>query len=212
MLEVLAKRAAAALLDADVFGLRLDVPVTFKSGIISPVYLDNRRLIYYPDAWHIVIEALHEYVKVSAGPFDVLAGIETAGIPHCAVLAYAMRRPSVFVRKASKGHGLQQRVEGGDVSGKRVLLLEDQITTGGSSLSGVEALRAEGATVQNCIALTSYDFAEAQQAFAEAGVRLHVLVPFPRLLASAEERGLIDATQREVVNAWLADPHGWRPA
>lgn len=212
MLEALAKRAADALLDAEVFGLRLDAPVTFKSGIIAPVYLDNRRLIYYPDAWHTVIAALHEFVKVTAGPFDVLAGIETAGIPHSAVLAYVMRRPSVFVRKASKGHGLQQRIEGGEVAGKRVLLLEDQITTGGSSLSGVEALREAGATVENCVALTSYDFAESQEAFAAAGVKLHILVPFTRLIAAAAERGLIDADQRAVVDGWLADPHAWRPA
>lgn len=200
-------QVAQALLAAGVLGIRLDQPVTFKSGIVSPVYLDNRRLSYHPQSWHTVIAALME--RVQALSFEVIAGIETAGIPHSSALAYALMRPAVFVRKQAKDHGTQQRVEGGVISGKVVLLLEDQITTGGSSLSGVEALRAEGAQVTDCIAITSYGFAQAQQAFAQAGVNLHVLVSFADLLSAAQQAGMASEDEAARIRAWADNPHGW---
>lgn len=199
--------AANALLDAGVLTIRLDSPVTFKSGMISPVYLDNRALTFHPAAWHTVIDGFQRLV--ASLTYDIVAGMETAGISHGAALAYALHKPSVFVRKQAKEHGMKKRVEGGDVTGRRVLLLEDQISTGGSSLSGVAALRDEGAIVEHCIAITSYGFAEAKQAFDSAGVSLHVLVTFDTLIDAAHARGMVDAAQRDSLLAWLADPWGW---
>jgi len=202
-------KTAHALLDAGILTLRFDQPVTFKSGIVSPVYLDNRLLTFHPQAWHTVIESLQALVVPLAERFEIVAGIETAGIPHSAALAYVLGKPSVFVRKQPKEHGMKKRVEGGDVSGRRVLLLEDQISTGGSSLSGVQALRDEGAVVTDCIAITSYGFTEAHAAFDAAGVSLHVLVPFESIVAAAQERAMMTRAQHETVLAWLANPKGW---
>jgi orotate phosphoribosyltransferase len=102
--------------------LSIEAPVTFRSGIRSPVYVDNRRLIFHPGAWHIVVAALIDRIEELAERAEVVAGVESAGIPHSSALAFAAGLPSVFVRKAVKGHGLGHRVEGGDVSGRRVIL------------------------------------------------------------------------------------------
>jgi orotate phosphoribosyltransferase len=135
--------------------------------------------------------------------------MEAAGIPHSAALGYAVGKPSVFVRKEAKAHGTKKRVEGGDVRGRRVVLVEDLVTTGGSSLSGVEALRAEGAVVEDCLAIISYGFAEAKAAFDAAGVRLHTLTTFEEVLESGTRAGRVSADDAASVRDWLRDPHGW---
>src|SRR5665213_2429809 len=120
-----------------------------------------------------------------------------------------MAKPSVFIRKEAKEHGTRKRVEGGDVSGKHVLLVEDLVTTGMSSLSGVQALRVEGALVTDCLSIISYNFAEAVEQFAKAGVRLHSLTTFEAVLEIAVQRSLIDAAGAASVRDWLSDPRGW---
>lgn len=200
---------AEALLEIGGVGFRLHDPLTFKSGIISPVYCDNRTFPFWPGQWKKVIEGFAALLRREGVRFDVIGGIEAAGIPHSAALGYAMELPSIFIRKQPKEHGKKARIEGGDVSGKRVLLVEDLVTTGGSSLSGVHALREAGATVTDCLAIISYGFAEAREAFAEAGVRLHTLTGFDAVLTSALERGLLDVDGANAVRDWLADPHGW---
>ena len=197
---------ARALLDAGTVTLRPHDPVTFKSGLRSPVYVDNRRLISQPGPWRVVVEAF-----AAALPDEevVIAGVEAAGIPHSSALAYSVGRPSVFVRKAAKEHGLGRRVEGGEVSGRRTVLVEDMVTTGGSSLSAVEALREAGALVSDCFAIITYGFDEALHAFAGAEVRLATLTTFETVVAEASARGQIDDREAEQVRAWLADPHAW---
>lgn len=200
--------AAKAMIDAGVVGFAFASPRTFKSGLVAPVYLDNRKLMFNPHAWHVVIDCLLDVLHGLYPDGDVVvAGVETAGIPHSSALAYAANLPAVFVRKEAKAHGLQQRVEGGSVAGRRVVLLEDQITTGGSSLSAVLALRSEGATVTDCLALTSYGFAGAQARFEQAGVALHVLAPFALLFEQVRAR--LSYVEQTSVERWLADPAGW---
>ncbi len=216
-----ARLVARALLDAGAVTLTPEEPVTFKSGLRSPVYVDSRRLIFHPDAWHVVIEAfgarLGGDAAADAGATrsttpDVIAGVEAAGIPHSSSLAYSMRLPSVFVRKATKGHGLLRRIEGGDVAGLRVVLVEDMVTTGGSSLSAVEALRDGGAVVDQCLAIITYGFADMADAFDAADVSLRVLTTFSRVVDEAVVVGRLGQHDASLVRDWLADPHGWDPS
>ncbi len=205
----MSREVAEAMLKIGAVSFIPDAPVTFKSGIVSPVYCDGRKLPFAPTAWRAVLTGFESLIAERGIAFDVLGGIETAGIPHSAALAYAMTRPSIFIRKAAKEHGLKRRVEGGDVTGQRVLLVEDVVTTGNSSLSGVTALREEGAIVEDCLAILRYDFADATGSFREAGVRLHTLTTFEELLDCAAATGMLDASEVRTLHGWLDDPHGW---
>jgi orotate phosphoribosyltransferase len=198
-----------ALLTAGVVGLSFDQPRVFKSGIQSPVYLDNRKLLFHPQAWRTVVEALVQDARELMTENTVIAGIETAGIPHSSVLAYALELPSVFVRKQAKDHGLRQRVEGGDVAGRPVILIEDQITTGGSSLSGVEALRDAGGQVAHCLAITSYGLSMSTESFADAGVAVHVLAEFADIFTQMRRDNHVTPDQATMIAAWLENPTGW---
>jgi orotate phosphoribosyltransferase len=208
-MDDLAGRIAAALIEIGAVRFTPLQPIRFASGLLSPIYVDNRRLPFHPDAWRLVIAGFEQLIDARALNPDVVAGIEAAGIPHSAALAYQMRKPSVFVRKQPKDHGAMKRVEGGDVSEKAVLLIEDHVTTGGSSLAGVRSLRAEGALVAHCLTITGYGFPQAAAAFENAGVQLHVLCGLPALLEAALRKGQFDQDALMLILDWSRDPHGW---
>jgi orotate phosphoribosyltransferase len=203
------QQVARALLEIDAVGFSPQKPVTFKSGIKSPIYVDNRRLPFHPSQWRVVVYSFANLIDDLGLPFDTLAGMETAGIPHCAALSYSMERPMVYVRKQAKEHGTQKLVEGGDVKGKRVLLIEDLVTTGESCLKGVAGLRAEGAIVSDCFAIVSYGFKEKVAAFKAANVRLHKLTVFPSILSIALDMKKFNDGEKVIIEDWLNDPHGW---
>lgn len=200
---------ARALLAVGAVGFSPANPIRFKSGILSPMYVDNRRLPYHPAQWQPVIEAFAAQVHGRNFPAEIIAGVAVGGIPHSAALGYVTQKPSVFIRKEAKEHGTQSRVEGGPVSGKQVLLVEDMVTTGGSSLSAVEALRAEGALVSHLLAIISYGFQEAIEAFAAARVTLHTLTSVPIVLEQARSMDLLDDSTLAVIQNWYANPYGW---
>lgn len=204
-----ARAVARALLDAGTVTLRPEDPVTFKSGLRSPVYVDNRQLTSRPAQWRVVIEAFEEELPAADGL--VIAGVESAGIPHSSALAFSTSRPSVFVRKEAKGHGLGRRIEGGDVRGRNVVLVEDMVTSGGSSLSAVAALRNAGAIVTECLAIITYGFGDAIAAFEAARCRLATLTAFDIVVDEARASGVINDEGADLVRRWLADPHGWDP-
>lgn len=141
--------------------------------------------------------------------FDVIGGIAVGGVPHSAALAYTLNRPSIFIRQATKDHGKGRLVEGGDVEGKRVLLVEDLVTTGESSLHGVSALRQAGAVVSDVTAIVSYGFAEAVEAFERERVRLHTLTRFDIITQVALEMRRFGAEEKAVIDDWFQDPRGW---
>lgn len=198
---------ARALLEINAVGFSPTAPIRFKSGILSPVYVDNRRLPYHPQQWSIIIEGFKAEVK--ALEYDVIAGVAVGGVPHSAALGYALQMPSVFVRKEAKEHGKGQRVEGGDVAGRCVLLVEDLVSTGGSSLAGVEALRETGAIVNDLLAIVSYGFTEAQESFANANVKLHTLTDFSTILQEAVNMGKFGQEDYAIIADWFSEPHGW---
>jgi orotate phosphoribosyltransferase len=202
---------ARALLEAGCVAVRPESPVTFTSGLRSPVYVDNRRLISQPGPWRVVVGALVDVVRAQVPAVEVVAGVESSGIPHSSAVGFAAGLPTVFVRKATREHGLGRRIEGGEVAGHRVLLVEDMVTTGGSSLSAIEALTAAGAVASSCLAIVSYGFAEAVQAFEDAGISLDVLTTFEVVLDEGVRSGRVTEDAAQATLRWLADPHGWVP-
>ena len=203
------QQVAAALVEIGAVGFAPEKPVTFKSGLISPVYVDNRRIPYWPEAFRTVIAGFEAAIAKHQVQYEVIAGVESGGIPHSAALGYALRQPSVFVRKQPKEHGTRSRIEGGVVAEKRVLLVEDLVTTGMSSLASVDALREAGALVDTCLAIVSYEFREADEAFSAAGMRLYALTSFADILEAAVEAKRFGREAMEVINDWLRDPEGW---
>lgn len=208
-MDLLATEIAHILLDVGAVGFTPDAPVTFKSGIQSPVYTDNRRLPFNPTHWKRVIEGFGELLLAKNITYDAIGGLESAGIPHSSALGYSLNKPSVFVRKEAKGHGKQKRIEGGSVKGLKILLIEDLVTTGSSSLSGVDALREAGATVTDCLAITTYDFPETRNRFAVKGVRLHTLTTFSHVWEEARRSKIVDESVIATVENWFKDPYKW---
>jgi orotate phosphoribosyltransferase len=202
-------QVARALLAVDAVVFTPHNPVTFRSGLRSPVYIDNRRLPFWPEQWRTVLQGFQQVISDARISFDVIAGIESGGIPHSSTLGYILQKPSVFVRKKAKEHGLKSRVEGGSVADKGVLLIEDLVTTGASSLAGVEALRDDGALVEDCLSIMSYGLVEAVEAFEAAGVRLSPLTSFDAILQEALQSGRLGREGAEIVEDWMRDPYGW---
>jgi len=200
-------QVASALLEIEAVGFSAQAPVTFKSGIVSPVYVDSRRLPYHPVQWHLVIEALRALAETLA--FDVIAGVAVGGVPHSSALAYVMQKPSIFVRQDAKEHGKKKLVEGGEVVGRRVLLVEDVVTTGDSSLQAVASLREADAVIEDVLAIVSYNFVEEREGFAAAGVTLQTLTDFAGITQAALEMGRFSQVELEIINDWCNDPHGW---
>ena len=205
----ISQEVAQTLLDINAVGIAPDEPKRFKIGFLSPIYIDNRKLPFFPTSWQIVIKGFSAMLKEKKIDCDVIAAIESAGIPHGAALSFLLQKPFVFIRKAVKDHGTKSRIERGDVKGKKVLLIEDLVTTGSSSLSGVEALRQEGAVVSDCFIIVSYSFDQAVKAFADAKVGLHPLTSFPVILAEALSRNMVSEENLRIVQDWFKDPYGW---
>ena len=201
---------AELLLSAGAVELRSEEPYfTFASGIRSPVYTDNRLLISDPDARRRIRDAFaRRAAELGLAP-DVIAGTATAGIPHAAFLAEKLSLPMVYVRGESKGHGKRNRIEGRLEPGAKVLLVEDLISTGGSSVSAAEALREAGAEVIHVLAIFSYGFDAADEKFAAAGFEHSSLVTFDEVVSSAELDGRLAPEQVELVRGWNRAPESW---
>jgi len=203
------KEVAKALLNIGAVGFKPKEPITFKSGIVSPVYCDNRKFPFHPEEWKKVIEGFKALIEEDNIEFDVIAGAELAGIPHSAALGFLLGKPSVMVRKQPKDHGTGKRIEGGDITGKKVLMLEDLVSTGSTSISMIETLKKEGGQVSDCLIIVTYGFKESAEAFEKAGVRLHALTSFSIILEEALVMNKFTQDEKVIIEDWFNDPHGW---
>jgi orotate phosphoribosyltransferase len=168
-------------------------------------------VLSHPEARSVIVGKMAEMAR-DLPPFEVVAGVATAGIPHGILLADRLGLPFVYVREKPKGHGRQNLIEGELQPGASVLLVEDLISTGGSSLRAVQSLREAGAQVQGVLAIFSYNFPEAANAFAEAACPLYTLSQYDVLLEEALQTGYIDAGNRELLSKWRLDPKAWSTA
>jgi orotate phosphoribosyltransferase len=203
------KKIAKSLLDIKAVGFNTKNPIRFKTGILSPVYIDNRIFPANTKQWKTVINGFKKLIEEKNLKFDVIAGIESAGIPHSATLGFHLNKPSMFIRKEIKGHGTKKSIEGGNVKNKKVLLIEDHITTGYSSLRGVSAIKKEQGKITDCLAITSYEFKVSNKNFKKEKVRLHTLTTFEHILEESLKRKILTKKQVEIINEWFDDPQAW---
>lgn len=203
--EPLAKR----LLEIGAVVLRPDDPFMWASGRKAPVYTDNRLTLSYPELRNQISLGFEEIVKEKDLTLDVIVGTATAGIPHAAWLASRLHLPMAYVRSSKKAHGKGNRIEGIVQEGQRVVLVEDLISTGGSALDAVVALREAGAEVECVLAVFSYNLPEADRAFEAAGVSYDTLTDLEALTRVATEEGLLKKEALKALEAWRENPDAW---
>ncbi|MCI5594769.1 MAG: orotate phosphoribosyltransferase [Eubacteriales bacterium] len=204
------EKIAELLLETEAVFLRPDEPFVWASGIKSPVYCDNRLTLTAPQARNIIEQAMADTVKAEYPEAEVLMGTSTAGIAHAAIAAHILGLPMGYVRGAAKDHGRGNRIEGRLLPGQKTVVIEDLISTGGSVLDTVEALRQEGAEVLGIVSIFTYQFEEAERRMSETGVKNISLCDLDALMQAAELKGYITAEQRKMVEAFRADPKDWR--
>ncbi|MBK8352092.1 MAG: orotate phosphoribosyltransferase [Saprospirales bacterium] len=204
------KTCRAILLQIKAIQLNTQEPFTWTSGIKSPVYCDNRKLLSYPLVRDFVRDGFIALVQEYFPTADYIAGVATAGIPHGAILADHLNLPFIYVRSKPKEHGLNNTIEGDLKHGSRVLVVEDTISTGGSSLKAVADLRAAGAEVIGMVAIYKYGFEETKQRFEDEGVVLKTLTNYDFLIRTAIADGYISKDEIETLNAWRANPKEWK--
>ncbi len=204
-----AENIASSLLKINAIKLSPQQPFTWASGIKSPIYCDNRILLSYPAIRKQIIESMVEQAR-SFAVFDVVGGVATAGIAYGALLAHELGMPFVYVRSQAKSHGRQNRIEGELKGGERVLVVEDLISTGGSSLQAVAAIRQQKCEVIGVLAIFSYGFEKAAQAFAAANCPFQTLTNYNILLQQAVQQNYIREDQLEHLAQWRKAPEQWQ--
>jgi orotate phosphoribosyltransferase len=203
------RRIAQDLLDIGAVTFSLDEPFKWASGLRSPIYCDNRLTIGYPAVRRRIRDAFVEHLRRDGRHPDLVAGTATAGIPHAAWLAESLDLPMIYVRSKPKGHGKGSRIEGPITSGQRVVVIEDLISTGGSSIGVVEALRREDLEIIAVLAIFSYELREAETAFAALEVPLITLTNFNCLFEVARVAGMLDDREIESITSWSSNPRRW---
>jgi orotate phosphoribosyltransferase len=206
----LARSLATALLDIGAVSLRPHNPFTWSSGLRAPLYCDNRRTLAHPSVRRSIADGFSDLLRSRDWRPLTVAGTATAGIPHAAWLAERLDAPMSYVRSEAKEHGQGRRIEGARPGpDDDVVVVEDLVSTGGSALDAVSAVRENGATVRAVLAIFSYGLDAAAAAFRDAAVACHVLTTFPVLLEVAHrQHGLTDEA-RSLLKDWRADPEAW---
>jgi orotate phosphoribosyltransferase len=201
---------AARLLEIEAIKLNYKTPFTWSSGWKSPIYCDNRLALSYPDLRSYIKEELVQAIRDNFVEAEGIAGVATAGIPQGALVADVLQLPYVYVRPKPKDHGMGNLIEGKIQKGQKVVVVEDLISTGGSSLKAAQALKEAGFAVLGMVAIFTYGFDEAVMNFKEARIPLVCLSDFDHLLKEAVNKKYLDETQLIYVKSWRIDPSRWK--
>lgn len=208
----IAATVAQHLLEVKAVTLSPTQPFLWTSGIESPIYCDNRKVLSYVEPRNFIKQALATKATEVFEAFDVVAGVATAGIPHGAYVADLLALPYVYVRNRSKAHGLRNLIEG-DIKGmERVLVVEDLISTGGSAIRAVDSLREYGCTVVGVISIFNYGFDKAKRAFERADCPYYSLCDYSILIEEALKMSYVQEEHLEILKRWRENPEDWRNA
>jgi orotate phosphoribosyltransferase len=208
-MEDIAKKTAEYLLQIKAIKLQPAKPFTWASGWRSPIYCDNRMTLSFPEVRTFIRDAFAVKVRKLYPDTELIAGVATGAIAHGALVADNLGLPFIYVRSGAKDHGLGNQIEGHFENGQKVVVIEDLISTGGSSLGAVKALREAGCDVLGMIAIFTYGFGKASDAFEADGCRLDTLSNYSVLVDMAAESGYISGGDVETLREWRKDPSSW---
>ncbi|MCB8994578.1 MAG: orotate phosphoribosyltransferase [Bacteroidales bacterium] len=204
------KKIAQYLLQSKAIKLEPANPFTWASGWKSPIYCDNRKTLSFPEIRTFIRDSFAEKISKSFPKPDVIAGVATGAIAQGALVAEKLNLPFIYVRSASKSHGLENLIEGVVQAGQKVVVIEDLVSTGGSSLKAVNALKDAGCEVLGMAAIFTYGFPQAEKNFKDHGVSLVTLSNYSILINLALENGYISDTEAKVLENWRMDPENWK--
>lgn len=208
-MDTIERKVAKSLLQINAIKLNPANPFTWASGWRSPIYCDNRRVLSHPDTRKLIYRSFAEKIAALYPEAEVIAGVATGAIAHGVLAAERMGKPFIYVRSAPKTHGLSNQVEGEWSPGAKVVVVEDLVSTGGSSLHAVEALRDAGCEVLGMVAIFTYGFPQAAENFRKAGVRLDTLSDYATMIALAADEGYVQPQQLETLARWRESPAEW---
>jgi orotate phosphoribosyltransferase len=204
-----AKKIAEYLLQIKAIKLQPSNPFTWASGWKSPIYCDNRKTLSFPEVRTYIRDSFASLVNRLYPETELIAGVATGAISHGALVADKLELPFIYVRSGAKEHGLGNQIEGYYTNGQKVVVIEDLISTGGSSLNAVKALREAGCDVLGMAAIFTYEFKKASDAFAAEKVALNTLCNYSVLIETALNTGYITGADLETLKLWRIDPAMW---
>ncbi len=205
------KEIAKLLLEAKAVDLNTSEGFTYASGRKGPIYCDNRLLLSYPDYREQIISSFISLIEEKNISFDIVAGVATGAIAWGSFIADRLKKPMIYVRAKAKDHGKTNQIEGELEEGKKVLVIEDLINTGGSSVAACDAIVQAGCSVVACLAIFNYGFDDAAKLFTDAKISLYSLSDFNALLSAGMEMEYIDDTAKKSLLEWQKNPKEWGP-
>lgn len=208
-MESIDRKVAKALLDIKAVMLRPDEPFKWASGWLSPIYCDNRRILSYPELRENVCRWMADIISEKYPEVETIAGVATGAIAHGMLIAHLLKKPFIYVRPKPKDHGTGSQIEGYAEKGAKVVVVEDLISTGSSSLSATDALIHSGLDVLGMTAIFSYNFNQARRAFEVADIELTTLTNYDTLIEVAHDTGYIKDSDIEMLKEWRFSPSTW---
>ncbi|MBB3906228.1 orotate phosphoribosyltransferase [Anoxybacteroides rupiense] len=203
------KEIATHLLQIGAVSLQPNEPFIWSSGLKSPIYCDNRLTLAYPHVRSIIADGLAQLIRAHFPDVEIIAGTATAGIPHASWTSERLGLPMCYVRSQAKAHGRGKQIEGKVERGQKVVVVEDLISTGGSSLTAVGALKEAGCDVLGVVAIFTYGLEKGKQAFAESDVQVHTLTDYDSLIETAVELGVVGEQDLATLRDWRKQPEAW---
>ncbi len=208
-MENIEKNVANHLLQIKAIKLQPANPFTWASGWKSPIYCDNRKTLSYPETRDYIRDCFVKIVNEKYPDVEVIAGVATGAIAMGVLVAQVLNKPFVYIRSAAKGHGLENMIEGEIKAGQKVVVIEDLISTGGSSLKAVDALRAADCDVLGMVAIFTYDFEVARRNFDKVGCKLITLSNYNAMIEAANENNYIEQNDIDTLKEWRINPGEW---
>jgi len=197
------------LLEINTIKIQPSSPFTWASGWLSPIYCDNRKILSYPDTRTFICDQFVRIIKEKYPQVEVIAGVATGAIAHGVLVAEKLGLPFVYVRSKPKDHGLENLIEGDLKVGQKVVIIEDLVSTGGSSLKAAEALNDFGGDILGMLAIFTYDFPVSSNNFEKAGIELTTLSNYQTLINLALDMGEVDEEEMESLQSWRRNPSEW---